>query len=359
MPRVTIVPRQQQPTATSSSSSTTSTNTSSTSPSTSSSPTSSLSSGSITSTVTGSPSSSSPASTSTVNTSAFFPDPSQRVQPSKDSSELPKRVLEWIFLSLAIILIFGSIVRRCGLLTYFLFLSKDVKTMITHFLPSFPPSLPFLSSPSAHQTNKSLNQLHIQQRPLSEFFSCFRRRSRRHPHRGHACCHHHHSRSNNRLFCHSRQSSQSTSSSSSSRVTEHVNVVRGRYDLRVPPSAYVGIGVGALRTTTSARRYPPVALDLANVPLSAELNALGRGAGEGTGAGTGGGARLGLGFLGGRAAATRGVTRAGNVDEGGRRLDSGRGFDGEEVEGEDGDGGLGGGLGGREKPEELPAYDKY
>ncbi|THU81074.1 hypothetical protein K435DRAFT_844863 [Dendrothele bispora CBS 962.96] len=113
-----------------------------------------------------------------------------------------------------------------------------------------------------------------------------------------------------------------------------------RYDLRVPPSAYVG----ALRTTTT-RRYPPVALDLANVPLSAELDALGRGAGTGTGAG----ARLGLGFLGGRAA-TRGVKRAVNVDEGGRRLDSGRGFDGEEVEGEEG---------GREKLEELPAYDKY
>ncbi|THU79193.1 hypothetical protein K435DRAFT_31190 [Dendrothele bispora CBS 962.96] len=86
MPRVTIIPRQ-QPTSTSSSSSTTSTNTSSPSPSASSSPTSS--SPSSTSTVTGSPSSST-TSTSTVNTSAFFPDPSQRVQPSKDSSELPK-----------------------------------------------------------------------------------------------------------------------------------------------------------------------------------------------------------------------------------------------------------------------------
>ncbi|THU84652.1 hypothetical protein K435DRAFT_971051 [Dendrothele bispora CBS 962.96] len=208
------------------------------------------------------------------------------------------------------------------------------------FYPPFPPSS------STHQTKKSLNQLHIQQRPLSEFFSCFRRRPRRHHHCGRACCHHNHNRSsNNRLFCHSRQSSQSTASlSSSSRVTEHVNVIRGRYDLRVPPSAYVG----ALRTMT--RRYPPVALDLANVPLSAELDALGRGAGAETGAGAGGGARLGLGFLGGRVAATRGVTRAINVDEGGRRLDSGRGFDGEEVEGEEG---------GREKLEELPAYDKY
>ncbi|THU83498.1 hypothetical protein K435DRAFT_871227 [Dendrothele bispora CBS 962.96] len=137
-------------------------------------------------------------------------------------------------------------------------------------------------------------------------------------------------------------------------IPEHVNVVRGRYDLRVPPSAYlysgsyhdsnpnsVGVGVGALRTT---RSYPPVALDLANVPLSAELDALGRGAG----------ARRCAGIFGGRAGvATRGATRAMNVDEGGRRLDSGRGFDGEEVEGEDGD------RGGREKPEELPAYDKY
>ncbi|KAK7435107.1 hypothetical protein VKT23_019799 [Stygiomarasmius scandens] len=217
-------------------------------------------------------------SSTSSSASPFFPDPSTRVDPPNSSSEdsgLPKTVLEWIFLTLAILLVFALIIRR-------------------------------------------LNQLKIHSRPLNEFFSFRRHRISARRAR---------SRRSSR---HSRQSS--SSSITSPYASPYITAERARSQIprthflapypRIPPASY-----------SSPSANAGYNIDLAGVPSSAQLSQL---------------ARHGSLALSPR---TRTRTRAVNVDEGGRRLDS-------VPQAGDEDYGYGSSDGHGEK-DDLPAYDKH
>ncbi|KAK7436418.1 hypothetical protein VKT23_019129 [Stygiomarasmius scandens] len=166
-----------------------------------------------------------------------------------------------------------------------------------------------------------LNQLKIHSQPLNEFFSFRRHRisarqaRSRHPSR------------------HSRQSSSSSITSPSPYASPYITAERARSQIprthflapypRIPPASY----------SASPSANAGYNIDLAGVPSSAQLSQL---------------ARHGSLALSPR---TRTRTRAVNVDEGGRRLDSG-------PRAGDEDYGYGSSDGHGEK-DDLPAYDKH